>query len=454
MDILKKNDVLEAQINSLSSNGFGVCKINGRAVFVKHALPAEVWKIRILKANKTAVWAKAEELLSAPSAMRKDPACPIFGKCGGCDFLHLDYEAELDVKLDWVNSAFERIAKTDLRCERIIPSPETWNYRNKTILAVGKKDGKAFVGYYRSGTNDIVPVSLCCLADERLNLVSDCFVGWLNESAAPVYDAKTGRPGISHIFLRRSSSGEVLLCVVSSCGLGDNTHSLVKKLSEEISFLSGVVLNINKNKHGAVLGDKYYTLYGTDILLNSLCGFSFKISPQSFYQINEKQCENLYAVVSEMAQSINPECILDLYCGVGTISLCLSKIAKTVIGAEIVPQAIINARENAKLNNITNTEFICADAALAALELRKRGIEPDCVVVDPPRRGMDEAAISAVCDMKPKQVIYVSCNPSTLARDIALFKTFGYKAIRAVAADMFPKTAHVETVVLMSRVEK
>ncbi|MBR5261696.1 MAG: 23S rRNA (uracil(1939)-C(5))-methyltransferase RlmD [Oscillospiraceae bacterium] len=447
MDI-QKNQLYEAEIVDYTSEGLGVCRIDGRAVFVKGAVPGEKWTIKILKVTNTAIFAKGEELLvRSPARIESD--CPHFGKCGGCALRHVTYEEELRFKLSRVNEAYRRIGGLDLEASEIIGAENTEGYRNKAIFAVGEG---GVHGFFRTRSHDIIPIDRCLLQPELADRAAKAVSRFMNEENIPAYNEETGEGYIRHVFTRVGfTSGEAMATIVTARSLGKKTAHLVSILREECPELTSIVLNTNRRRGNTVLDGEFITLWGRSTLRDTLCGLEFELSPRAFYQINPPQAERLYNKALEFAAPEGKGLVLDLYCGAGTISLCLARGADRVIGAEIVPEAVQNARENAKRNNITNAEFICADAGKAAQELANRGLHPDAVVVDPPRKGLSRECIEEVAKMAPERVVYVSCNVATQARDLAIFKELGYTAKTAVAVDMFPRTEHVETVALLSR---
>lgn len=449
MKELVKNQIYTVTIESYSSEAYGVCRVAGRAVFVPFALVGENWRIRIVKVSNTAVYARGEELLKS-SPERRQSLCPYFGKCGGCDCWHMSYEEELRFKLNRVNDALKHIGKQSVMAEQIVGSEETTRYRNKGIFAVASENGRARCGFFRERSHALIPVERCLIQNELSERAAQAVVSFMNDNGLGAYEEKTGTGTIRHVFCRVSvKTKDAMACVVSAKGFGVKTDELVRSLRTACPELSGIVLNINKTRGNTVLAGDFYTLWGRGEIVDELCGSRFSISPQAFFQINPPQAERLYQKAVAYAQG--GKLAFDLYCGAGTISLCLAHVFEHVIGAEIVPEAVENAIGNTKENGIENAEFICADAGMAAQELAERSLRPDVVVVDPPRKGMSEDAIRAVCSMRPARVVYVSCNPATLARDVLFFFSLGYSLQEATAYDLFPRTAHVETVVLLSR---
>lgn len=448
MDALAKNQLHTVKIDGWSADGAGVAHVLGRAVFVKGAIPGEEWIARIVKVSSAAVFARGERLLT-PSLHRVEPDCPVFGKCGGCALRHVGYETELEFKLAKVNDAYAHVGGLELRSEGIIGADCVDGYRNKGIYAVAEGPQ---CGFFRPRSHELIPVGRCLIQSESADRAAKAVCAFMRENGVPAYNEASGRGLVRRVFTRNGfHSGEMLIAVVAAGGFGAKTKGLVETLRQAVPEATGIILNINKSRGNTVLEGDFYTLWGSGTMRDELCGLEFELSPLSFYQVNPAQAEKLYALALKYAAPAGRGLILDLYCGAGTISLCLARGCERVIGAEIVPEAVENARENARRNGVKNVEFICADAGQAAAELAARGERPDAVVLDPPRKGLSEQVIDAVCSMSPERVVYVSCNVATQARDLALFKRRGYLPVRAEAVDMFPRTAHVETVCLLSR---
>ena len=451
MEQLAKNQLHTAEITGYTSDGAGVCHIAGRAVFVKGALAGETWQVRILKVTANAVYGKAEQCLS-PAPARTQPPCPVYRTCGGCSLQHMDYDEQLRMKLQRVNDALTRIGGVSMPVQDIIGMEYPLCYRNKAIYAVGTKDGRVVKGFYRASSHDITPVEQCLLQLPLADKAAQAVCDWMDLRGVAPYDEATGRGTVRHLFTRCAMhTPDAVLCIVSARGFGAQTDDLIAYLREHCPELTGIVLDVNKQKGNVVLAGDFYPLWGEPELTDRLCGLTFTLSPQAFYQVNPVQAERLYERAVEYAVNAPTDQVLDLYCGAGTISLCLARKAAHVIGAEIVPEAIENARRNAERNGIENAEFLCADAGAAAAELARRGVRPDCIVVDPPRKGMSPDAIDAMVSMQPPRIVYVSCDPGTLARDVKLLTQRGYTLTQALAVDMFPQTPHVETVVLLSQ---
>ncbi len=454
MDILKKNQIHTVTIDAYSSDACGICRLNGLAVFVPKTIPGEVWEIQLLKVQKNCAYARGIKLI-LPSPARVEAGCPVYGKCGGCDCRHMSYEEELRFKLRKVNDALQRIGKQRFTVDEIVGSERIEHYRNKGILAVGASESGTAAGFYRERSHQLIPVASCAIQDELTHRAAAAVTAFMDENGFAPYDEQAGTGTVRHLFCRRAFHGDDrMLCIVSRSGFGPRTQALVAAIRKTCPELTGIVLNVNKSTGNTVLTGSFHTLWGKGEIRDTLCGLSFDIAPQAFFQINPPQAERLYTRVLEYAALNEDALAFDLYCGAGTISLCLAGRAGKVIGAEIVPEAIENARANAAMNGIENVEFLCADAGEAAAQLASRGLKPEVVVVDPPRKGMQNAAISAVASMQPSRIIYVSCEPSTLARDILVFNGFGYTLQSASVYDLFPRTKHVETVCCLYRPEQ
>ncbi len=448
---LKKNQLHTAEITGYTSEGVGVCRIEGRAVFVKHTIVGEVWEIRILKVTRSAVYGKAERCLGV-SDSRQEPPCPVYRKCGGCALLHMDYEAEKQMKLGRINDALKHIGRLEFQVSEIIGAEQTEHYRNKAIYAVGMVGGKVCKGFYRVGTHEITPVDRCLLQTELSDQAADAVCDWMNQHDVLPYDEQTGKGTVRHIFTRTAKhTSDAVLTIVTARGFGAETEDLVAFIRENCPALTGIVLCVNKQKGNVVLAGDFYTLWGKAEMTDTLCGLCFEIAPQAFFQVNPKQAERLYEKAEEYAVHSPADTVLDLYCGAGTISLCLAKKAGRVIGAEIVPEAIENAKANAERNGVTNAEFLCADAGAAAKTFAEAGIHPDCIVVDPPRKGLSEEALLTIASMNPERIVYVSCDPGTLARDLKLLTIRGYSPAQGVGVDMFPHSHHIETAIQLLR---
>ena len=448
--MLEKGKIYEAVICDYTAEGQGVAKIDGCAVFIPNAIAGETCLVRIEKAQKTWAAGKITQILEK-SPHRVNRECPVAKLCGGCDFWHMDYQEESRLKADRVRQALNRIGGEHLEEVPILAAPDCHGYRNKAQYPVSSEKNRVFAGFFKAGTHQVVENKRCLILPEETDRVKAIVTDYVNHYRITAYDEKTGKGLLRHIYVRRGAvSGQVLVCLVVNGRKLPHVEDLIARLQKVPGFTS-LVLSVNTKSGNTVLGDEYITLYGPGYIEDTLCGLSFRLSPRSFYQVNHHQAQRLYDAAIAQAQITKDDLVLDLYCGVGTITLAMAKAAGKVIGVEVVEQAILDAKDNAKRNNIENAEFFCGDAGKAALELEQKGIIPDVVVVDPPRKGLNADAIEAMAKMQPKRIVYVSCDPATLARDVALLKEKGYRVTSAQAADLFPRCAHVETVVLLSR---
>ena len=448
--MLNKNEIYEAVIEDYTAEGQGVAKVEGCVVFVPNAIAGERVRLRIEKAGKTWAAGKIVEILEK-SPHRVQRACPVSSSCGGCDFWHMDYEEETRLKADRVRTALNRIGGEALEEMPILSAPTCYNYRNKAQYPVASKKGRAYAGFYRAGTHDVVENDRCLILPEETDSVKKIVIDYVNHYRITAYDEVTHKGLLRHIYVRRGAvSGQVLVCLAVNGRKIPHEEDLVRRLQAVPGFTT-LVLSVNTKKGNAVLGDEFITLYGPGYIEDTLCGLTFRLSARSFYQVNHHQAQRLYEAAIGQAGITKEDTVLDLYCGVGTITLIMAKAAKKVIGVEVIPQAVEDARDNAKRNGVENAEFICADAGQAALELEAKGIRPNVVVVDPPRKGLNADAIEAMDKMNPRRIVYVSCDPATLARDVALLKERGYGLKNAMACDLFPRCAHIESIAVLER---
>ena len=446
--MLIKNQIYEALITDYTAEGQGVAHIEGCAVFVPNAIAGERVRLRIEKAQKTWASGKIVEILEK-SPHRRNRECPVAKLCGGCDFWHMDYAEETRLKAQRVTDCLNRLAGENLDPVPILAAPTCLGYRNKAQYPVSQKKGRAFAGFFRAGTHQVVENPRCRILPEKTDAVKDTVIDYVNRFHISVYDETTHTGLLRHIYVRRgAASGQILVCLVVNGSAIPKPQALIDRLKAIPGFAT-LVLSENTRKGNAVLGDTFHTLYGPGWIEDTLCGLTFRLSPRSFYQVNHHQAQRLYEAAIAQASICKTDTVLDLYCGVGTITLAMARSAGKVIGVEVIPQAVEDARENAARNRIDNAEFFCADAGAAALELERQGVRPDVVVVDPPRKGLNADAIEAMARMAPKRIVYVSCDPATLARDVALLKQRGYCLTSAQAADLFPRCAHVESIVLL-----
>ena len=450
--MLEKNQIYETTVTDYTTEGQGIAHIDGITVFIPNAIVGERVRVRIESLRKTWAAGKITEILEK-SPHRVSRECPVAKLCGGCDFWHMDYTEETRLKADRVKTCLNRMAGEQLEEIPILAAPTCHGYRNKAQYPVSSKKGRAYAGFFRAGTHDVVENSRCLILPRETDAVKDTVVDYVNQYHIPAYDEIAHKGLLRHIYVRRGAvSGQILVCLVCNGERIPHVPELVERLKKIPGFTT-LVLSVNTKKGNAVLGDKFITLYGPGFIEDTLCGLNFRLSPRSFYQVNHHQAQRLYQAAIDQAAITKEDLVLDLYCGVGTITLAMAASAGKVIGVEVVEQAVEDARDNAKRNGIENAEFFCGDAGQAALRLEQQGIRPDVITVDPPRKGLNADTIEAITRMAPKRLVYVSCDPATLARDVALLKQRGFTLKSAQAADLFPRCAHVETVVLLSKGE-
>ena len=448
--MLIKNEIYEALITDYTAEGQAVAKIEGCAVFIPNAIVGERHRVRIEKVGKTWAAGKIVEVLEK-SPHRVNRECPVAKLCGGCDFWHMDYEEECRLKADRVKQALNRIGGESLEEVPILSAPTCYGYRNKAQYPVAAKKGKAYAGFFRAGTHQVVENDRCLILPEETDLVKKIVTDYVSRFQVFVYDEQSHTGLLRHIYVRRGAvSGQVLVCLVVNGRKLPKTEALVEKLKAVPGFTT-LVMAVNTRPGNAILGNEFITLYGPGYIEDTLCGLTFRLSPRSFYQVNHHQAQRLYEAAISQAGITKDDLVLDLYCGVGTITLAMAKAAGKVIGVEVIEQAVEDAKDNARRNGIENAEFFCGDAGKAALELEAKGIKPDVIVVDPPRKGLNGDTIEALDKMSPRRIVYVSCDPATLARDVALLKARGYQLKNAQAADLFPRCAHVESIVCLCR---
>ena len=455
---LQKNQILTLRIERLSSDGSGVAhSADGEAVFVPGTAPGDEARVRIVKDCGRYAFGILDELLT-PSPDRIPVDCPVAGPCGGCSLRHLDYAAELRAKQESVLDAFRRIGGLEVPVLDILPSPDVDRYRNKVQFPVGiDKNGVPCIGFYAGRTHRIVPCPDCKLQPSVLNEIGNALCAFFAQQVIRPYDEQSGKGLVRHIFLRRGAhSGQIMVCLVCTRAKLPHAEQLCTALQGQFPAISTILLNVNAKNTNVILGSENHILYGPGYIEDTLCGVPVRLGPLSFYQVNTLAAERLYGVAAQYAQLTPDDTLLDLYCGMGTIGLSMAGQCRELIGVEIVPEAIESAKANAARMGeavAAKSRFFCADAGQAATQLAAEGLHPDIVMLDPPRKGCDEATLSAVVRMAPRRVVYVSCNPATAARDAAWLEQNGYHAEKVQPVDLFPRTKHCETVVLLSKGE-
>jgi len=454
MDIpVKKNKIYDIAIDDIVSDGQGVGRVNGFAVFVHGALPGDKALVKIDKVSKKYAFGHVIDIIE-PSPHRVDPLCSVADHCGGCHMQALDYKAQLAYKTRHVREALKRIGGLEgVPVLDAIGMDEPWRYRNKAQFPVGISGKNIAMGFFVVGTHDIVDIDICPIQHTAADSVIRVFKDYIKRYGVSVYDEKSGKGLLRHVLVRVGfNSGQVMIVPVINGSDLPHQRELIAMLLEAVDGLTSVVLNINQQRTNIILGKECKTLYGSDRIIDRLGGLTFKISALSFYQVNPLQTEVLYNKAMEYAELDGTQNVLDAYCGIGTISLIAAKRAKKVYGIEEVPQAIEDARENAQINGITNAEFICGKAEDTISRFVEEGVHIDVIIMDPPRKGCDPAFLEAAVQLFPQRMVYVSCNPATLARDLRYLYERGYEIVEVQPVDIFPHTTHVECVTLMSRV--
>lgn len=450
---LQKNQVIPLSIESLSSDGNGVGHFEGQAVFVPATAPGDMLKVRIVKPLARYAFGKVEELLEKGPG-RVDPDCPSFGPCGGCSLRHLSYTAECDAKTAFVREAFARIGGLDIPVLPIVPAPDPLRYRNKVQLPVGRDAvGHILTGFYAGRSHRIVPCPDCRLQPEWMNQLAARACELMEQFSIESYQEETGKGLVRHLYMRQGwHSGQRLLCFVLNGLRMPHEEELCRMLQQEFQ-LTTILINTNTQRTNVILGQRTRTVLGPGVIEDTLAGVPLKMGVHEFYQVNTPAAEALYAKARELATLRPSDLLLDLYCGMGTIGLSMKSDCRTLIGVEVVAPAVKEARQTARRLGLQEDQarFLCMDAGAAASRLAEEGLHPDVIVVDPPRKGCDDKTLSAIAAMAPRTVVMISCNPATAARDVKTLYASGYRAETVQPFDLFPRTRHVETVVLLSR---
>lgn len=453
---LKKNDIIEIKILKTLLQGFGMGTYNDIIIFVPNTCADDYLKVRIVKVKSTYCYGIIEEIIE-PSKHRINKKCKISSKCGGCAFDGVDYNHEVCSKLSGVNQNLEKIGKinADVNADEIVKSCEIYGYRNKAQIPVGlSAEGEIVAGFYAKHSHRIIPYEDCPLQPKLFCTTKDIIIDWMKKNKISPYNEETRKGLIRHIYLRYAgATDQLMVCIVATQLNLPFESELLDNLKQQLGNLKTFLINKNDKNTNVILGDKNRILYGDAYITDKIGQLSLRISPFSFYQINRPQTEKLYSIAKEFAGLTGNETVLDLYCGIGSIGLFMANDAKKVFGIEIVPQAVKDAKYNADINKIDNIEFLCLDIVKSHQYLETHNINPDIVVMDPPRKGCGDRLLNTIAKISPKKIVYVSCDPATLARDLNTLQSLGYDAKKARCVDMFPRTAHVETVCLMSRVE-
>ncbi|CAM3165953.1 23S rRNA (uracil(1939)-C(5))-methyltransferase RlmD [Paenibacillus lupini] len=461
---VQKNDEVVVDIIGLTHDGEGVGRADGFTLFIQGALPGERVRAKVMKVKKTFGYARLQELLDA-SADRIVPVCGIYDKCGGCQLQHMNYDAQLSWKRQHVIDALERIGKLTIGGddkEGVVVHPtvgmtEPWRYRNKAQVPIGagvsaSGSQELIAGFYAKGSHRIIDTDECHIQHDRNDEVVRIVKTIGRELGVSVYDEESGQGLLRHVMTRTGFvSGEIMIVLVTNGRKLPQAEQWVERIRTALPEVKSIVQNVNTRDTNVIFGDETKVLWGSEVIYDELDGIRFAISARSFYQVNPAQTVELYRKAVDYAQLTGTESVIDAYCGIGTISLFLARKAGRVYGVEIVPEAIEDAKRNAKLNDITNASFEAGPAEVVIPRWREEGIIPDVIVVDPPRKGCDPALLDTILAMQPERVVYVSCNPSTLARDLQTLEEGGYKTVEVTPVDMFPWTSHVESVVWMEK---
>ena len=451
--MIEKNKNYNVKITAINSSGFGVCRIDGIVCFVSGGVTGDELTVRIIKTKKNYCIGRIEKII-VPSEKRAENDCEIFKKCGGCVYRNMKYSCETEIKALSVADAFERIAHLDVDIKPIISAENTSRYRNKAQFPVGFDSTVCYAGFYATRSHTIVPCEDCLLQPEEFAPIVKEVCKWAQRFRIPVYNDEKGKGILRHIYLRKAeSTGEIMLCIVANSKSLQHSDELIFEVTDKFPAVKSIIFNSNREKTNVILGKESKVLWGQEYIEDEICSVKVRISPLSFYQVNRQQAQKLYEKAGEYASLTGNETVIDLYCGTGTIGLTMAKKAKKLIGVEIIPEAVEDAKMNAELNDINNAEFICADAEKAEEILKKNSITADVLIVDPPRKGLAPEVINAIELISPKKIVYVSCDPATLARDCAMLTEKSFTVKEVTPVDMFPRTAHVETVVLLSKLK-
>jgi 23S rRNA (uracil1939-C5)-methyltransferase len=442
-----KNEYYDATFEDLTHDGLGVAKINGFPIFVKNGLPGEKAKIKVIKVKKGYGYGRLIELYEQ-SPDRAEPPCPVYKQCGGCQLQHLSYDGQLRAKQKHVKEVMARIGKLEnVIVHPVIGMKDPWRYRNKAQVPVGEREGGLVAGFYQERSHEIIDMDACLIQQEMNDAVVRTVKKICEKYRIPAYNEVTHKGVLRHIMARYgAATQEVMVVLITRTAELPHKKKIVQEIIESVPNVKSIIQNINPKRTNVIMGDETKVLWGAEYIYDYIGDIKFAISARSFYQVNPEQTKVLYEKALAYAQLTGEETVIDAYCGIGTISLFLAKKAKKVYGVEVVPEAIEDAKRNAALNSITNVEFAVGEAEAVIPKWYEQGIRADCIVVDPPRKGCDETLLQTIIAMKPKRVVYVSCNPATLARDLRILEDGGYQTIEVQPVDMFPHTAHVECV--------
>lgn len=452
---VQKNEYYDVTFEDLTHDGSGVAKIEGYPIFVPNALPNEKGQIKVTKINKGYAFGRLVEL-HEESSQRTDAPCPIYKQCGGCQLQHLSYQGQLDFKQKQVKEVLTRIGKLNLDNVTVHPTlgmEDPWNYRNKAQVPVGEREGGLVAGFYQQRSHEIIDMEQCLIQQSENDEVVAAIKTIANRHGIRAYDEKKNKGWLRHIMVRYGIvTKEMMVVFITRTPDFPNKKAIIDDITSQFPAIKSIVQNINPKRTNVIFGDQTTVLWGEEYIYDYIGDIKFAISARSFYQVNPEQTKVLYDKALEYADLSGEESVIDAYCGIGTISLFLAQKAKKVFGVEIVPEAIEDAKRNAVLNSIENAEFAVGEAEVVIPKWYEEGNAADVIVVDPPRKGCDEALLQTILDMKPKKVVYVSCNPATLARDLKVLEDGGYATVEVQPVDMFPHTTHCEAVACLELV--
>ena len=449
---VQKNEYIDVIFEDLTHDGAGVAKVEGYPLFVPNGLPGEKAKIKVTKVNKGYGFGRLMEITEA-SPYRVEPECSIYKECGGCQLQHMSYEGQLKAKEKQVIDVLERIGKLEnVKVHPVLGMENPWRYRNKAQVPIGEHEGGLIGGFYQRRSHQIIDMKACIIQQEQNDEVVKTVKEICNINGVRAYDEQKHKGELRHIMARYGlKSGEVMVVLVTRTNELTGKKKIIEEIVKKIPGVKSIVQNINTKKTNVIFGDETKVLWGEEVIYDSIGDIKFAISARSFYQVNPEQTKVLYDKALEYADLTGEENVIDAYCGIGTISLFLAQKARKVYGVEIVPEAIEDAKKNAELNGISNVEFAVGEAETVIPEWYENGIVADVLVVDPPRKGCDEKLLQTIINMKPEKVVYVSCNPATLARDLRVLEDGGYRTVEVQPVDMFPQTTHVECVALIEK---
>ena len=452
---VQKNQTVTLQFEDLTHEGSGVAKMDGYPIFVPLGLPGERADVRVVKVNKRFAFGKLIHL-HEKSEHRVDPPCNVFHKCGGCQLQHMTYEMQLEMKRNQVKNVMQKVAHLpDVPVHPVLGMEEPWRYRNKIQIPVGEKNGELITGFYQQRSHRIIDdMETCVIQDELGDKIVEAVRQIGTDLGIRAYDEQAHRGELRHIIVRTAyTTNEAMLVLVTRTKTLTKQAEIMERITKEFPEITSIIHNVNSEKTNVILGKKSRTIYGADYIYDKIGNLEFAISAQSFYQVNPTQTKVLYDKALEYANVDKNDVVIDAYCGIGTISLFLAQKAKKVYGVEIVPEAIDDAKKNAKHNQMDNVEFVVGEAEKVMPWWTKQGLRPDVIVVDPPRKGCEASLLEAMIAMEPERIVYVSCNPSTLARDLRILEDGGYQTQEIQPVDMFSQTSHVECVSLLTRMD-